>query len=354
MKAGFLFSIFAIVVSIIGCKDQKKKEHIDQVIGTGKMPNLAGDNAGNFHIVYGSGDSILYISSTDKGESFSDPSLVAILPGLSAASMRGPQIASTKKNGIVIIACNKSGNIYSYIKNISGNWSQPVKVNDVDTVAKEQFMALSADGDKTFAVWLDLRGNKRNKIAGSGSTDGGKTWSKNVLVYASPDSSVCECCKPSVAVRGANVYVMFRNWLHGNRDLHLIQSENGGKSFGETKRLGGNSWALNGCPMDGGGLVINNNGVPETVWRRRDSIYGCEPGQTETAIGTGRGCTLASVNNKNVYAWTENGDVVIRKPQGMKINLGKGQLPLIKRINDEHVLCVWENDRQIHAATVSL
>lgn len=155
-------------------------------------------------------------------------------------------------------------------------------------------------------------------------------------------------------VRGENVYVMFRIWLHGNRDLHLIQSVNGGESFGEVKRLGDYSWALNGCAMDGGGLAINSNGVPQTVWRRMDSIYACVPGQPEIAIGTGRGCTLETVNNKNVYAWAENGEIVIRKPQGMKINPGRGQLPLIKRINDDHVLCVWENDKQIHTQIVSL
>ena len=353
MKTSYIFPILLMLVFITACRQQQKKTDRDQLIGAGKMPNLAGDNDGNFYIVYGSHDSILFASSHDKGESFSIPELVTVLPELSAASMRGPQIASTT-SGIVIIACNKSGNIYSYAKDASGNWSKPVKVNDADTVAKEQFMALGADGNNVFAVWLDLRGNKRNKIVGSGSSDGGKTWSKNLLVYVSPDSSVCECCKPSVAIRGGNVYVMFRNWLRGNRDMYLIESSDGGESFGEAKRLGVNSWALNGCPMDGGGLTINNNAVVQTVWRRKDSIYSCEPGQKETTIGTGRGCTLETVNNKNVYAWTENGDIIVRKPQGMKINLGKGQLPLLKRINDEHLLCVWENDKQIYARILSL
>ncbi|HMC87453.1 MAG TPA: hypothetical protein VKI61_18145, partial [Chitinophagaceae bacterium] len=76
--------------------------------------------------------------------------------------------------------------------------------------------------------------------------------------------------------------------------------------------------------------------------------------QKEIAIGAGRGCTIETVNNKNVYAWTQNGEIVIRKPQGMKISLGKGQLPILKRINDDHVLCVWENDKQIHTQIVSL
>lgn len=87
-----------------------------------------------------------------------------------------------------------------------------MKVNDVDTVAKENFLALTADGENTFAVWLDLR-DKHNKIFDAKSNDGGIIWSKNILVYASPDATVCECCKPSVVMKGSDVYVMFRNWL---------------------------------------------------------------------------------------------------------------------------------------------
>ena len=40
---------------------------------------------------------------------------------------------------------------------------------------------------------------------------------KRNLSGASPDTTVCECCKPSVVIEGNNVYVMFRNWLNGNR-----------------------------------------------------------------------------------------------------------------------------------------
>ncbi len=106
--------------------------------------------------------------------------------------------------------------------------------------------------------------------------------------------------------------------------------------------------------MDGGGLVVNDKGETETVWRRNNTIYSCKPGQKEIAIAEGKSCALESVNGKNIYAWTDNGEVIVRKPQGMKINLGKGKLPLLKCINDEHVLCVWENDKQIHSKIVSL
>jgi Neuraminidase (sialidase) len=107
----------------------------------------------------------------------------------------------------------------------------------MDTVAKENLMALSADGQNAFAVWLDLR-DKHNKIFGAKSSDGGKTWGKNIMIYASPDTTVCECCKPSVVIKGNNVYGLFRNWLNGNRDLHIIQSTDGGLNFGQAQKLG--------------------------------------------------------------------------------------------------------------------
>ena len=58
------------------------------------------------------------------------------------------------------------------------------------------------------------------------------------MIHTSPDTSVCQCCKPSVVIKNNHIYVMFRNWLNGNRDLYLIQSDNSGTSFGTVQKLG--------------------------------------------------------------------------------------------------------------------
>jgi len=340
--------VLAAFIFISGCKD----ENNNPVIAAGQMPNIVKDNSNTIHLVFGNGDSILYSYSSDHGSTFSPSTLVSVVPKLAASHTRGPQIAATA-NGLIVIACNDLGDIFSFAKDKSGKWSQTARVNDMDTVAKENLMALAADGQIAFAVWIDIR-DKHNKIFAAKSTDGGKTWSKNIMVYASPDSSVCECCKPSVQVNGNNVYVMFRNWLNGNRDLYLIQSSDGGLTFGQAQKLGTGSWALNGCPMDGGGIAINKNGNAETVWNRKGVIYASEPGKEEEKLGEGRNCTIESVNGKNVYAWVEDGEVIVLKPRGMKQNLGKGQLPVIKAINNEHILCVWENKKKIHKAVLEL
>jgi len=352
MKSVLLLAAMTACILFAGCKDQQDGNNAATTIARGQMPNITKDNSGDLHLVYGTGDSIMYSFSSDRGKSFSPSVLISALPELDASHMRGPQIAVTE-NAVIVTACNSVGDIFSYTKNKSGTWMPASRVNDVDTVAKEGLMALTADGQNSFAVWLDLR-DKHNKIFGAKSTDGGITWSKNIMIYTSPDTTVCECCKPSVVMKGNNVYVMFRNWINGNRDMYWIQSSDGGNSFGEAQKLGNAGWALNGCPMDGGGLVITHDNNIQTVWRRQDKIFSCEPGNQEKELGTGRSCVIESVNGKNVYAWTEKGEVIVLKPQGARINLGKGQLPLLKSLNNEHIICVWENEKQIHKAVLEL
>jgi len=342
--------VLSFFIFLMAFAQEKSTNNV--IIARGQMPNIAKDNRSNIHVVYGSGDSIMYTSSKD-GISYTAPSLVAVLPKLFASAMRGPQIAATA-SGLLITACNSDGNIFSYKKEAFGKWAKAIKVNDVNEVAKEALMALSADGANAYAVWLGVKKPKGQDVYGAMSSDGGKTWSKNILVYASPDNTVCECCKPSVVVKGNNVYVMFRNWLNGNRDLYLIQSSDRGKSFGQAQKLGNGSWKLNGCPMDGGGLAINKSSTPETVWQRQGTIYASTPGMPEMEIGEGRSCSIETINNKNIYAWGQNGNVIVMKPGGTKIILGKGSLPLLKALNNKQVSCIWQNENEIHSAVVDL
>ena len=349
-----IVSVTFPICVLLACNEKKEVPKTDFVIADGQMPHMAKDKAGNLHLVYGVGDSIMFTYSSDKGNSFASPSVITVLPDLFSFATRGPQISVMDK-GVVVTACTSKGNIYSYYKEKEG-WKQGARINDIDTVAKEGLMALSADGENAFAVWLDIRNNngKGQRVFGAKSGDGGRTWSKNILVYASPDKTVCECCKPSVAMQGKNVYVMFRNWLNGNRDLYVIQSSDGGASFRQGQKLGTDSWKLDGCPMDGGGLAINKNGEVQTVWKREADIYTTMPGIPEKKIGEGRGCTIETVDNKNVYAWTENGEVVLMKPQGLKEVIGEGTQPVLKALDDNHVMCIWEKDKQLHGSVLEL
>ena len=351
MKQTNLIFLALSLFILWSCQETNRSSGEPKQIAAGQMPNIVTDKTGKLHMAFGKGDSILYSFSTD-GLSFAAPALVAVLPELAASHTRGPQIAITDF-GISITACINKGDIFSYYSAGTGSWTSGARVNDTDTTAKENLMALSGDAKNLFAVWLDLR-DGHNKLFGSASHDGGKTWEKNVLVYASPDTTVCECCKPSVLVANGTVNVMFRNWLNGNRDLYLINSIDGGEHFTNLQKLGNASWKLDGCPMDGGSLVLNKDQKLQTVWRRMGKIYHCEPGKAEIEIGEGRGCTLTSVNNQNVYAWVEKGEVVCILPGKEKKNLGKGHSVAIQALNDKQVLCVWENEGNLYSAAIDI
>ncbi|MGE5519629.1 MAG: sialidase family protein [Candidatus Dadabacteria bacterium] len=342
--------ILVTIVSLIACKNQGVRGVSDSVIAKGQMPQFVTENNGNLHMIYGKGDSLLYSFSADGGKTFNRSQVVGILPGLASSHMRGPQIALTSE-GLLVTACTTKGDIFSFVRN-NGRWAVPVKVTDEDTVAKENLMALSADGSNVVAVWLDLR-SKHNQLFGAHSINGGRSWSENRVIYASPDTTVCQCCKPSVLVHDKNVYVMFRNWLKGNRDLYLVQSADGGKSFSDAKKLGEGNWPLKGCPMDGGGLTIDSKGIPQTVWNRQGVIYSCSPGKQEQKIGEGRSCTTEMINGKQVYAWVENKKVVMLTP-AKKLMLSEGEIPVLKTIDNHHLLCAWENDKQIHRVVLGL
>ncbi|MEP6615932.1 MAG: hypothetical protein ABJA57_05105 [Ginsengibacter sp.] len=148
------------------CSENQVHGFGDSIIAKGQMPDITKDADGNLHLVYGIDDSVMYCISTNEGKSFSLPSLIGVIPHLAASHTRGPQIASTNK-GVLVIACNSYGDIFSYNK-IGADWRKGVKINDMDTTAKENLIALSANGTIAFAVWLDLRDNKKKKYLAPG------------------------------------------------------------------------------------------------------------------------------------------------------------------------------------------
>jgi hypothetical protein len=36
------------------------------------------------------------------------------------------------------------------------------------------------------------------------------------------------------------------------------------------------------------------------------------------------------------------------------MNMGKGNLPLLKRLNNKKIICVWENEDEIQASVIKL
>jgi hypothetical protein len=197
---------------------------------------------------------------------------VAEFKKLALGMRRGPRIAVANSNLVVAAIGNladSEGDLLAWRSSYRGKtWKGPSRVNDSPRAAREGLHAIAAAPSGGFyCVWLDLRG-EGNKIYGARSNDGGETWSANILVYQSPGGTVCECCHPSVAIDSdGRIYVMWRNWLDGNRDMYLTSSDDGGKTFDPASKLGSTHWSLHACPMDGGAIGLMGNHQLIAAWR---------------------------------------------------------------------------------------
>ncbi|ADB37564.1 hypothetical protein Slin_1514 [Spirosoma linguale DSM 74] len=311
------------------------------------------DEGNTAHIVYGKGE-VLYYTTLRTGEQTESTIKVDSLPGLHLGASRGPQIAVSAQS-VVITALDKAGNVWAFSqRRDTGKWQKRIRVNDVPDIAKEGFVAVAAGPDNSYtAVWLDLRDNKRNKLAGAHSTDGGRTWSGNTILYQSPDGTICECCQVSAVSRGKQVAVMFRNFLNGSRDMYLLQSTNGGQSFGSAEKLGEGTWPLNACPMDGGGLAIGPDGKISTVWRRADKLFTAQPGQPEIERATGKNPKIATTRKGDYIVFQQAGELwAILPGQTQPVSLGPGAYAKMARFANDRVLCLWEQDGTIRAAMI--
>lgn len=315
----------------------------------GKQPTLAVDKANNLHVVFGLGNEIFYTSSKDQGLTFAKAQKVGEQEKLALGASRGPQIIATS-DYIVVAAADHTGRILCYrLKNGESKWSEPSSILDGEPSAQEGFIALAAGKqNQVYAAWLDLRSGNQNNIFSAYSSDGGKTWSENKLVYKAPEGKVCPCCRPSISAdRKGNVYVMFRNELKGARDLYLAHSKDGGRTFAAAQKLGTGSWLLKQCPMDGGAVSLDEKGNPGTTWRRENTVYYAEPGKEEILIGEGRASTLIKNSRGNYFAWQHGNNIMALTPEKLNAEvIGTGSYPRLAFL-DMSVICIWESEGQI-------
>jgi len=317
-----------------------------------KQPQACVGSDGVAHLVYGVGDKVHYSCSKDSGQSFEPPAVAFQVPNMSLGMRRGPRVAVAGKS-IVVTAVGgakgkgQDGDVLAWRSKDGGaSWAGPMKVNDVVDSAREGLHAMTSGSDGTvWCVWLDLRA-KKTELYASQSTDGGDSWSVNTLVYRSPEMSICQCCHPSIAIDGSMIHVLFRNSLAGDRDMYIVTSNDGGKSFQPAKRLGLTHWSLNACPMDGGMLAVGPNRKVATVWRRAGELFFTTDNEYESPLGRGEQPWVASTTQGPIAVWTEGrvGTLRLRslvEPNSQVLD-EQARDPMIVSNGDTTIAC-WES-----------
>jgi hypothetical protein len=265
----------------------------EAIAQSANQPQLAVGRDGTVWLTFGAGENIYVCNSKDNGRTFTAPVVVNATPVKTPLGMRrGPRIAANKSRVVVsaIVGAQgggKDGDLVAWRSSDGEKWDGPEVVNDVPAAAREGLHAIGAGMDDAFvAVWLDLSG-KGTKLVASYSSNGGRNWSKNLLVYESPDGTICECCHPSLGFGPfGEVAAMFRNSLYGARDMYATVSPDGGRGWERTLKLGSQTWEIAACPMDGGAVGFDAAGALVSVWRSGEKVYlGRGVASVELAVG---------------------------------------------------------------------
>jgi hypothetical protein len=135
---------------------------------------------------------------------------------------------------------------------------------------------------------------------------------------------------------------MWRNVIAGSRDLYVASSRKGAP-FSQAEKLGTDTWVLNACPMDGGGLAIETDGIV-SAWRRGGGIFIARPGQPEKHVGSGKDVALAATSKGAYAVWTGKEGIEFLVPGASEPESisGAGAYPSIIGRQDGSALAAWE------------
>jgi hypothetical protein len=333
-----------------------------------REPQLALQGA-TVGIAFGAGKGIYFSASLDAGKTFSTPVKVAEAEILPLTRHRGPRIVFAGGAIVITAVAGKTpssgqhahglpvdGDLLAWRSTDGGKtWSKGIVINDAPAAPTEGLHALAADGKgNLFAAWLDKRSGHGTSLDGARSIDGGLTWSRNVTIYESPEGTICECCAPSLAIDSAGqILVMWRNWLDGSRDMYLSRSRDGA-SFSKPERLGTGTWQLNACPMDGGGLVISQDRIV-TAWRREHEIFLATPGEKEAGIGEGTDVAISGSREGVYVVWSTPAGIRVLLPGRKEATAlsQKGTFPNILALQNGRAIAAWEDDGKIEIQSLT-
>ena len=334
-------------------------------------PVTATASDGSFYVAWVNHDvknqADVMIGHYDQGKMLDAPVRVNPQPG-TATAWRGDQPSVVvARNGAVFVVWTarveddgkKGTDLYLSRSDDKGRTFQaPVKINDDKVPAAHGMHSLSIGGEGfIYVTWLDERNvhapepstkaeghhmESNRELFIAHSRDGGRTFSKNQKIA----SDACPCCKTALAIaKDGTLYIGWRHVLPGNyRHIAITSSSDAGATFSQPVIVSDDKWVLQGCPVSGPSLSVNDAGVLKVLWyaageanapglyfaESKDKGRSFSPGQlvaNETVRGTP---VLAAGNNSDVAVWEMSGETKLRKigNEGASISVGSNaELP---------------------------
>lgn len=259
----------------------------------GLQPQVAVDGKGTVHMVYFRGEpmagDICYVRRKAGEAEFSAPVRVNSQAGsaIATGTVRGAHIAAGR-NGRVHVAWMGAKNAEPKGPG-GGHPMLYARLNDAGTAFEPQRnvaqFAGGLDGGGSLAaddrgrVWVawhgsaEGHGEEHRRVWVARSTDDGRTFAREAPAFEE-STGACACCGMRAFAHAAgrngssNVYLLYRSATeHVNRDMFLLASADGGRTFRGQKV---HSWKIGACPMSTAHLGAGGDRVVaawETEWQ---------------------------------------------------------------------------------------
>src|SRR5579872_1142099 len=259
-------------------------------------------------------------------------------------------------------------------------FSLPVRVNDDVDGAEHRFPTVVPDGKGGVDVaWLDKRkkgpdGQEMARVFFARSVDGGRTFGANVDATVGQPYPICHCCRVGAACdANGGLSVAFRNDINDLRDMFLVRSADGGRTFSAPSALERTAWKLPTCPMDGPSIGFDASGTVHAAWmtggnppglpatgqvRPADNkvLYTCVvPGGSTAAptlLGVGHHPRVAVAHSGETYVvWHDRfvrlarvgaGDRPAAQILDLAASEGAASYPSLALASDGGVYCAWQ------------
>src|SRR5206468_3773954 len=192
-----------------------------------------------------------------------------------------------------------------FTKSANGRtWTPPVRVNNDATAFAQTNPSLALDSGNNISIaWVDGRSGNQD-IWFSRSTNGGQSFSPNVLVNLVTTNAQTEV---RIAVDPVDPMLIHAVWtdtrVAGNPDIYYANSTDGGLSFNPSSRVNNDAGAAEqGAPA----IAVAPNRDVDVVWRDARSVA-TKGTDIYAARSTNRGATWIYPGT----AWVNDGKIVV-------------------------------------------
>lgn len=160
------------------------------------------------------------------------------------------------------------------------DWEEPRTLNDDADPATHDFPNAVIGPDGSLHVfWIDRREVPKGAFApyptggvagpepllpgtaaiySATSRDGGRTFEPNRRVAG----DVCACCRPTAVVVADALLLAYRSVSDTSvRNIVVVSSDNGGRSWSNPRIVSNDGWKLNACPHSGPSAAVSDDGL---------------------------------------------------------------------------------------------